>query len=1082
MTTPALSLGRSDPDAVRGSRPTDPAADGVDVGLGDSNKLSRLHARISWDAAAKTYVISCVGKNGLSVTAAGSGRTVVMTPAAAPVGLETRSLVQMGDALFVFLLPVRKPGEDDVKEVMERKKSAKPVREWIKAEHNALRSWMMRFGYGRWKDVVATSSGRLGEREPAELIPVARRFVAQCYCHASAGVERKVLFDVLMEDAAGRSENDKESGVQALIADAEQVMIPTENRKYVRWARKLRLLKRLKDVVEHESVDQLREGELRVFTPPPAPWWTSADDADFLIGTHRHGYGSVEAVRLDEELGFATRTKPSLHFSQKGGAKDDDKEGGTPVSVRGDGDDGYEDEDGEDGDEDGGDGDGSSSARKAGELISNEGARMAKKKKRERDGEEGEDDADGAGSNNDDSEGGGGSSTGLKEEDKERVKMEDTPVKQEGNGSSPPSAACTPSSAPRRNGKFVKKGGANAKSNDDAGGPALSPSTLLDGNNTPASAANAHAALSDADSLVAFPPTEALMRRLKSIINSCAKVYDRDVKEKKKREAIVERAQRRKEDLAAKKLDKEQEKKRLAEERRKEKCQPFSKKDAIEFERALVNFGCDYKPRQASAPGGSDGSGMLESDSAPLGVDWSWFVSKAPSFQSKYTETLDVAFKDIMSEALRITELAAAQEDDDPDQVERARAAEPSSMFSTLTLERAERLMERVEFFRYLRVEILTHSRISQVIRGYKRPKELPMWWRSLHDRALLLGVDRHGLNAWENVEYDDELSFASSKKSFMRKYADDPKALKRGAFPKPSVATKHAQGLIGYFRARVNDPLLANDFAPSGAGDDAKAGGPSNGSSSGHKRKRESFGSGSSAAEEVVQIITDSRGHVQLPADLGGGLVVMSLGDVVPNGPSSFCSKHTLYPVGYRAVVQDDEGRYYLAEVLTTQDVEFPVFRARLLKGVKLEPGAVVTWQSSDESVEDVDIGIAWSQVSGNSGNGRVSAAELGRIGATRFGLCNPTVLYHLQRQPAARCFADGPFEWRDFSKQGGEEADAQAYAGVQDTLIRALDRHLGRNVNSPWNASFVEFSTSEGWTDAYSRKKRRRSGPPAS
>lgn len=65
------------------------------------------------------------------------------------------------------------------------------------------------------------------------------------------------------------------------------------------------------------------------------------------------------------------------------------------------------------------------------------------------------------------------------------------------------------------------------------------------------------------------------------------------MREKRKPTEAQNRVQQRKQDLDQRK--REEEKLRIREEQKMDRSQPFSKKDAVEFEKALVNFGLELK-------------------------------------------------------------------------------------------------------------------------------------------------------------------------------------------------------------------------------------------------------------------------------------------------------------------------------------------------------------------------------------------------------------------------------------------------------------------------------------------------------
>ncbi len=61
-------------------------------------------------------------------------------------------------------------------------------------------------------------------------------------------------------------------------------------------------------------------------------------------------------------------------------------------------------------------------------------------------------------------------------------------------------------------------------------------------------------------------------------------------------------------------------------------------------------------------------------------MDWQSFITRAPSFQSKYFETLNEAYSDFTREAHRLIEIAAAEEDEDVDRLEELKLETPSTL------------------------------------------------------------------------------------------------------------------------------------------------------------------------------------------------------------------------------------------------------------------------------------------------------------------------------------------------------------------------------------------------------------------
>lgn len=1113
MTKESITLGRSD-QALVAKDPLIPAAPGVDVGLGVSNKLSRSHARLQYDWHKRAFLLHCLGKNGLTVTTPDDiGTTVIMTNHTDPVALPSRSLIQMGDCLFVFLLPpehysrtARAPSAT-LPSSRKRKK-----RDWIKAEHVALRALMMRLGYGRWDEIIAGTNGRLSEREPHEVIPVARKFVAQCYVHARPGVERKALIEILREEVppSVKGEDEIQANIDELIAEAKAEEEPSEKRKYVRWARKLRLLRRLRDVHNHPSLERLRAGKLRVFTPPPALYWTSADDADLITGSYIHGYGATEAMRKDPELGFMNRYKKALPTLKKSSAlvqtpvkaTPGDGDGANGVSCGGDDGDGDDDDDddedeedeedeaeGEDGDDDGLEEGKEERARTKKLSLSQKTAKRAKVEHvvesvasvQPNDANGDVEMRDLNGSPDAKSEPSAVAVKGEDEKDKVSgpsavvVKGEDEKGKvasaaTDGASPTPPPPPVPPLLPSKPKARMVPKRGPRIGNED--------------GYNNPADAAAAAKNMADEIGLVHFPSSEALMRRLKSIINSCAKEYDRDQREFKKRKDAASRAQLRKDELAARKAEKTAERNRQREERRLAKSQPFSKKEALEFERALANFGVDYK---------DDGKQ----------IDWQWFNSKVDGFDAKYAETLDAAYAELIAEAHRIVDLNAAQEDEDHQRLAYIKEHKKASVnFATLTLERAERLLERLRFFRVLRGEVLTHPALNSILRGFKKTRDLPLWWRSSHDRSLLWGVDRHGLNAWDFMGVDNELAFANSMKTWQRKNGNDSKTLKRAAMPKASSGIKRANALVAYFRSRANDPhfvqyqkdhdtVLAADTETKGGMRRAKSKSSTaaqNGSvksdlgtreahvpREGDVRVLEKKGGVAvpGGCRPTILEITDADGNLQLPADLGDGLYLLNLGELRPDEPA-LCENGLAFPVGLQTIRVVGE-RAFLCEILETSDVSRPLFRVSSLTAFNPSaPPSSGMWRKARVICECESIVGVWMDVANRVIGGELAGEESVNLasGPERYGLYEPTILYHIQRLPGASQVAG--FEMRDFSEEGGG-AKIVPSLGIFNVLQSVVESKLespsddsGRAPN-PVLSERCEMEIPQAWIDEH-------------
>lgn len=1039
---PSILMGRSDHTCTH-LHPFKPAKEGVHLGLGVSSKLSRAHARIDLDRHTRRFYIHCLGKNGITVTKPGDDATEIrLTPDSEPMLLASKTVIKLADCVLAFILPSDAHASSSDKSRAPHKPppsteqpKKRKKRLWIKSEHTALRTSMMRLGYGRWEEIVANANGRLAEREPSELIPVAREFVAHCYVHARPGVEQKSLMEILREEpvSKGMPEEEISRDVDELIESCKQIANPDEKRKYVRWARKLRLLSRLRDVHDHPSLQRLRRGELRVFTPPPALYWTSGDDADLILGSYKHGYGSMDAMRTDPELGFHGRYSRATPPKKAGTPSKTSKSADT---LNGSEDD---DEDDEDVDED-------------------------------------EDERHGVLNDDMDDENGTESTV---HNPRKRMKLGNRSIKKEDGRSDAVSVGMedsdvSPNRSPdhKPDGNESEKNSDHDQMNDDADKKKKKPVRMVpkrgprigndDGFNNPEDAKIAFEKAADKEGLVPFPSSESLMRRLKSIINSCAKEYDRDQREWRRKKLAASRAQQRKDDLAARKAEKEAERTRQREERRIAKSQPFSKKEAVEFEKALANFGIVYE---------RDGKT----------IDWSWFQYKVNNFDLKYDSTLNAAYIELLGEAHRISDLAAAKDDEDNERVEKLNDGKKvSSVFSTLTPDRAERLIERLQFFRVLRGEVLPHKNINSILRGFKKTRDLPPWWKSSHDRSLLNGVNRHGFNGWDSMAFDDGLQFASSMKTWQKKNGNDPKALKRAAMPKASVGIKRAFNLVQYFRSRANDPhfehFVQDDIVTGrdrNDGDEDKSKSrprkqeekpvkmedveeskselDRSGDDRAIKSKRKSdalFQPASSGRPRtlrttIVEIPQDESGQLMLPTDLGDGLFLLCLGEIRLNRPG-FCKNGIVFPVGYRTVRQIGS-HAFLCEIFESEDGHNPEFRVSALEG--FDPSGESSgplWSEASIIAQSLNIVTLWLKVvnelnSNSENDGRIALAS----GPERFGLYEPTIVYHVQKLPGARSVKG--FELRDFSREG-EGRKIEPTVGVLGAMMKGIENKLER------------------------------------
>lgn len=233
---------------------------------------------------------------------------------------------------------------------------------------------------------------------------------------------------------------------------------------------------------------------------------------------------------------------------------------------------------------------------------------------------------------------------------------------------------------------------------------------------------------------------------------------------------------------------------------------------ALTLERAVCSIGLDYR----RAEGAREGV-----------VDWRWFLERVPPLAHLSEAFVHTAFSQLMAEARhavdgqdegmsgQIESLAAVPtyrqnvpyaplyDDVPPDIAElvgldRGEGEVQGGVFN-LTPARGARVLERVALFIYLRLTVLPHRGLAESLRGMKRWRDLPHWWRSVHDRALLWGVDRHGVNGWAALWVDPDLGFGRARAEWLAAHPDDGAA---AALPRLCVAMDRVHALVAYFRA----------------------------------------------------------------------------------------------------------------------------------------------------------------------------------------------------------------------------------------------------------------------------------------
>ncbi|KAG0011179.1 choline dehydrogenase 6 [Entomortierella chlamydospora] len=83
-------------------------------------------------------------------------------------------------------------------------------------------------------------------------------------------------------------------------------------------------------------------------------------------------------------------------------------------------------------------------------------------------------------------------------------------------------------------------------------------------------------------------------------------------------------------------------------------------------------------------------------------------------------------------------------------------------------LDRAKRVLKRVELMNIIRDEILTNPRLDDLLAAGRRSPGLPSWWiTGIHDRPFLEGLAKHGINRQDLIVDDEDLPFAAISRHY---------------------------------------------------------------------------------------------------------------------------------------------------------------------------------------------------------------------------------------------------------------------------------------------------------------------------
>uniref|UniRef100_A0A8V5G7W4 DNA helicase n=1 Tax=Melopsittacus undulatus TaxID=13146 RepID=A0A8V5G7W4_MELUD len=152
--------------------------------------------------------------------------------------------------------------------------------------------------------------------------------------------------------------------------------------------------------------------------------------------------------------------------------------------------------------------------------------------------------------------------------------------------------------------------------------------------------------------------------------------------------------------------------------------------------------------------------------------DWTQFRAIS-RLEKKTDESLEKYFYSFMAMCKNVCGLPLWKEDGPPD---------PDIYVEPITEERAARTLYRIELLRKVREQVLKCPQLHERLKLCRPSLYLPVWWEcGKHDRDLLIGTAKHGLNRTDYyIMNDPQLSFLDA----YRNYAQN----KRTGLPAPET------------------------------------------------------------------------------------------------------------------------------------------------------------------------------------------------------------------------------------------------------------------------------------------------------
>ncbi|XP_038070305.1 chromodomain-helicase-DNA-binding protein 8-like isoform X2 [Patiria miniata] len=179
--------------------------------------------------------------------------------------------------------------------------------------------------------------------------------------------------------------------------------------------------------------------------------------------------------------------------------------------------------------------------------------------------------------------------------------------------------------------------------------------------------------------------------------------------------------------------------------KKQENAQKWSRREEADYYRVLATFGVEQDPKTGK-------------------YDWSNF-RKVAKLERKYDHRLLEYYRHFRAMCLR----KCKREEEVPEEF--ASLPPPDFTIEEISEERANKVLHRIDLLLKIRNEVLPHPEMAARMRHCRKSLELPDWWElGVHDRDLVIGVARYGINRMESQQQmlaDPELSFKDLKEKY---------------------------------------------------------------------------------------------------------------------------------------------------------------------------------------------------------------------------------------------------------------------------------------------------------------------------